>query len=94
MEVEVDLKVPASRCIQNDRVALALVTYRSEVWQLVALRVFNVVQQTACRRYGQREIIAAKSTEVSGLKVLIQLGTGAVFVELPGRKASDRHAVG
>ena len=64
-------------------------TYGSEVWQLVALRIFDIVEQTACCRDGQRELVATKSTQIACLKVLIQLGACAVFIELPGCETSD-----
>ena len=68
--------------------------YGNKKWQLVTLRIFKVVEQTTRRRDGERQLVAAKSTQIACLKVLIQLGAGAVFIELPGRETSDCDMVG
>ncbi len=53
------------------------------VGQVAALRVFHIAEQCTCSGDGDRESAAAKTVEVSGLELSLQIFPGTGLIEAP-----------
>ena len=80
-----DLQVAARGGIHDDAVLLALHGDRTDMRQGGALGVFHVLQQATCCTQPARRIFNAKTDQVAGAKLQIQLLARGIYFEFPQR---------
>ncbi len=83
---------PGSR-IHNDAVLLALHTQRANMRQRGALRIFDILQQTARRAQRQMRLLDAKAAEVARAKLQVELLARGVDFKFPQRTATQATAL-
>ena len=56
---------------------------RTNVGQIIPLGIFDIAEQCTCSGDGDRESATAKTVEVSGLELSLQILSGAGLIEAP-----------